>query len=418
MIPEYDESTDYHALPRLAWVVVVTPGDLAKTGHNIAQLSCYAARLGIPFYLEHRLMVDDRHFFTARHRSVAKYLRYYQWVFATDADIIVADSGRDVRDYLDDSLDAILNDLRYNEHCACAYFVRNSPGGWEFLRRWVGWADSGYHLNSDNGDLIEMISAGLRPGVPNSPDYSGRASIDDLRSHKEEGCINLDNSWTTYKKFLQCVQEQLRPWSHADDRVPFYDVNLWEFQSAYPTVMLRTWKRLSGFVRWVQPFEPKYDTYPWDLAALPGDMFLHGKHLHGWLNECSAPARIGRTLHRESCGVERSSSCSECPWRMLEKPWLKTRPPHTGPGVLTTEARMSAWRQTKDRDHVSSQHSRSDVRRGTDTLRKQCMKQQFCLAPCIGRLYTCGNISPHNRRLTAFLVDHVTVQGTREDGTG
>jgi hypothetical protein len=287
MIPEYDESTDYRALPRLAWVVVATPDALAKTGHNIAQLSCYAARLGIPFYLEHRLMVDDRHFFTARHRSVAKYLRYYQWVFATDADIIVADSEKDVRDYLDDSLDAILNDLRYNEHCACAYFVRNSPGGWEFLRRWVGWADDGYNLNSDNGDLIEMISAGLRPGVPNSPDYSGRASVDDLWKHKEEGCVNLDHNWNTYKKFLSCVQEQLRPWSHADDRVPFYDVKLWDFQSTYPTVMLRTWKRLSGFIRWVQPFEPKYDTYPWDLAALPGDMFLHGKQLHGWLNEDS-----------------------------------------------------------------------------------------------------------------------------------
>lgn len=286
MIPAYDETTNYHALPRIAWVVVATPKSLEKYGLNLAQLSCYAARLGVPFYLEHRLMIDDRHFFSARHRSVAKYLRYYQWVFATDADLIVANSTKDIRDYLDDTVDVMLNQLdRDKEVCACAFFIRNSPGGWEFLRRWLGWSDSGFHQNSDNGDLIEMIAAGLRPGLPNNEDYSGRAGLDTLKKNQGVGCVNLENNWDDYERFLDCVQALIEPRFHASDSAVTWDADLWEFLDNYPTATMRTWKPLSGFLRYAEPFESWFPHRPWDFAALPGDHFIHGKNLHSWMNE-------------------------------------------------------------------------------------------------------------------------------------
>ena len=118
LIPSFDDSIDTRQLPRLAWVIVVTPNHQDEYSAVLMATSCYCLRNNIPLFIEHHTMLDDRHFFTARHRSAAKYLRYYQWVLVTDADTMVADSSVDARVFLDDSVDVIMND-RSAPHPCC-----------------------------------------------------------------------------------------------------------------------------------------------------------------------------------------------------------------------------------------------------------------------------------------------------------
>lgn len=71
--------------------------------------------------------------------------------------MIAVDSTKKITDLLDDTADFIIQERPPEEACACFYLVKNSPGGWSFLQRWVAWADKGTRTNADNGDLQEMI---------------------------------------------------------------------------------------------------------------------------------------------------------------------------------------------------------------------------------------------------------------------
>ena len=110
IIPPFDASIDTRQLPRLGWVVVATPDAIKKYGNELLSLSCYCLRYNIPLHIEHHMLVDGKPFFVARHRSLAKYLRYYQNVIFTDADSIIVDSTIDVRKWLDDDVDVVMQD--------------------------------------------------------------------------------------------------------------------------------------------------------------------------------------------------------------------------------------------------------------------------------------------------------------------
>lgn len=283
VIPEFDPTVDVNRLPRLAWVVVATPDAIWKFGHLLNHLSCYCLRVGIPFYIEHHVMADDRHFFTARQRSVAKYLRYHQWVMVTDADTVVVDSSRDPREWLDDTVDTIFGDRRNFEICACAFFLRNSPGGWSFLRRWYSWADRHSNINWDNGDLNEMVVAGLNPGAPN--DAKG---ISRMEGHVDSGpntnCINDHQDWGPYNgDFLSCVRQALEGHRTADDSKAYWDAALWDWMDGVPSPKFRSYKVLAGFNRW--GWDPTHRVMPWDEVVLPSDFLITGKALEQHLNE-------------------------------------------------------------------------------------------------------------------------------------
>lgn len=164
LIPAY-QPVD-RVLPRLAWVVVATTDAIHEYRDQIMMMSCWASKQGIPFYLEPTILISNKNFMTARHANTAKHLRNYQWVVVTDADFLPVDSSGKLVDWLDDTVDMIIqqrtDDMTAVEVCACMYFVKNSPGGWAFLRRWVAWADDGSRLNADNGDLQEILVSRAR----------------------------------------------------------------------------------------------------------------------------------------------------------------------------------------------------------------------------------------------------------------
>lgn len=286
IIPPYDPAVDPSKLPRLAWVVIATPDAIATYGQELSALACYAERVGIPFFIEHHIMVSNRNFMTARHRSVAKHLRYHQWVLATDADVMVANSMHDPREFLDNAMDVIFNDRDNREVCACAYFVRNSPGGWAFLSRWMSWDDHGDRQNRDNGDLNEMVSAGLTPGRPNSADYSGRYSPDVPAAPTPEGatpCLNEEYGWPAYQQgLIKCLDTALTVQRYGDDSVPYWDATLWGWAEAVatlPAVAFRSYKAMSGFLRSIEGPSTKGIYAPYLLAGMPGDFLGSGKHL-------------------------------------------------------------------------------------------------------------------------------------------
>jgi hypothetical protein len=288
VIPPFDPSIDVSSLPRVAWVIVATPDAIAKYSHQLDQIACYCAKTGIPFHLEHSVFVDDRNFMTARHRSVAKYLRYYQWLMVTDADTIVADSSRDPREWLDDARDVIVNDRGNVEICACAFLIRNSPGGWSFLRRWFAWADNGPRFNYDNGDLNEMTLAGMKPGVPNNENYTGRFIGGSHAVNVSGGCVNSadEPDRDRYIEFLGCMDERLREPRMGDHRTPYWDATLWAWteNKALPKVSMRSYKPFAGFLR---AAEGKLAAEPWFNTSVPGDFLFGGKDLHVFIDEDS-----------------------------------------------------------------------------------------------------------------------------------
>lgn len=288
VIPPFDPSIDVLSLPRIAWVIVATPDVIGKYSHQLDQIACYCAKTGIPFHLEHSVFVDDKNFMTARHRSVAKYLRYYQWLMVTDADTIVADSSPDPREWLNNTQDVIVNDRGNAEICACAFFIRNSPGGWSFLRRWFAWADNGPRFNYDNGDLNEMILAGMKRGVPNNEDYTGRFIGGSQAANVSGSCVNSAGvlERNQYVEFLSCMDERLRETRMRDHRVPYWDATLWAWTNnkALPKVSLRSYKPFAGFLR---PAEGKRKGEPWLSASVPGDFLFGGKELHVFIDEDS-----------------------------------------------------------------------------------------------------------------------------------
>lgn len=280
VVPQFDSTIDVSQLQRVAWVVVVTPNVVAEHAQDLAHLSCYCARVGIPLHIEHLVMVTNLTPHTARHRSVAKYLRYYQWIVATDADTVILDSTRDPREFLDDSVDVIFNDRDNHEIASGAYMIRNSPGGWSFLRRWLAWADEGSRANRDNGDLLELVAAGMRPGIPNNADGTGRALRADIESnsHPEGTCIN--GAHEEYKAFIQCFNEQLSTHRYSDDTVRYWTTELWSWVRTLPPITFRSYKVNSGFFRNAEGLANWFNLKPWYLVAIDGDFLAGGKHLH------------------------------------------------------------------------------------------------------------------------------------------
>ncbi|WWD20948.1 hypothetical protein CI109_105426 [Kwoniella shandongensis] len=309
IIPPYSPHPDPRTLPLLAWVIIATPSAITKHGDLLTQIACYCLNKGIPFHLEHQVIVDDRHLVSGRHASVAKYLKRYQWVFASDADTLVADSSIDLRHWIDPTskgsknVDVIFNDRRNGEVCACAYFVKNSPGGWTFLRRWVAWADNGRHSTDwDNGDLGEMITAGLRRGLPNNRNYTGRITAAEEEGFWEhggdeqsDGCISKSGEvwgWPEYISiFIGCLKDFLHSYRTEDDRTPFWEVDLWSWTDVLPQTRMRTYKVLSGFNRWGLGEGTSERT--WDGVRLPGDFLISGKGLEKFVEADSASCMGG-----------------------------------------------------------------------------------------------------------------------------
>jgi len=296
LITTFDSSIDIARLPRVAWVIVATESEINLYGQQILQIQCYCARAGIAFIFEHFIMVDDRHFLSARHRTTAKYLRFYQWVIVTDADFVVLDSNHDIRKWLDDSVDMVLTDRENGEICGCGYMVKNSPGGWSFIQRWVSWADHGKaRMNQDNGDLIEMVHAGLVAGSPNNEDNSGRLPSPEKT---DVNCLNHDEDWDLYWEMNHCVGKRFNKLRGEDDKAMFWSATLWEWETRHPAPKIKVYKPFAGWLRSAGDSQGEWSGMAEKHVGVPGEFMGHGKRLERFLNIDSILC-TGKNWHNE-----------------------------------------------------------------------------------------------------------------------
>lgn len=255
-LTRFSPSPPPRTLTRLAWVVFVSPDHVNHYAETLQTLSCYAARHGISLYIDYKLHDSRQSTHVARHWNVAKYLRYHQWIIATDADIFLADSAKDIHSFIDkadrDGIDFVLPD-RNMEVCSCVYFVKNSPGGWHMLRQWLAWgASRSQTANWDNGDLLEMFAAATTEGSAilhpsglgrNTEEAIAVADIDN------RDCVNsrifTDDD---YGRFAGCV---VRTYFDAGRSTiptqPYWDTELFGWTNE--TVHIRVYREYGGLVR-------------------------------------------------------------------------------------------------------------------------------------------------------------------------
>eukprot|EP01040_Poterioochromonas_malhamensis_P011914 gene11914-12999_t len=144
----------------LGWVINSDANFIKTYQNDISAIACYCALYQIHFYLEPTLVdkEDIRDYQQVKLKNVMKYLKFHDWLFVTDADVIVGNYSKSIYDFIDDRYDVIFNDRDETlEVMAGNYFVKNSPDGFGFLWRWFNLAPTGWAFNTDNGDLQELL---------------------------------------------------------------------------------------------------------------------------------------------------------------------------------------------------------------------------------------------------------------------
>jgi hypothetical protein len=178
----------------------------------------------------------------------------------TDGDILIADSTKDPRDIIaqaTDDVDVIFSDRDSGEICACGYLIKNSPGGWSFLRRWISWSGepNGHNTNWDNGDLNELIFSGIRPGFPANQDGSSRltrAEIDALiptLTEEQKDCSNLDIKDHYYWVFRRCFIKAMSEYRLTEPWKPWWTIRIFEWSNVLPPTTVRVYREFGGFIR-------------------------------------------------------------------------------------------------------------------------------------------------------------------------
>lgn len=107
-------------LPRLGWVISVSPSYVGTYSKELSALACYGIwHQEVKIFIETEDLLDEqppRTFYAYRLGNLLKkYLDKFQWVVHTDVDIIIADYRRSPLEFLDDKFDVILQD-RYIEN--------------------------------------------------------------------------------------------------------------------------------------------------------------------------------------------------------------------------------------------------------------------------------------------------------------
>lgn len=270
-------------IAKIAWVISASVSGIDKYVNEISAINCYGALNNIPIFIEPLVFskASNRDYFQDRLNNVFKYLPHYEWLFVTDADIIVANYSKSLFEYVDindDSIDIILQ-FRDNIHEVWAgnYFIRNSPNGFDFLRRWLNISlnqkEGTIGLNSDNGDLLEIL------GQYKSNDFTTRPCVQYRYS---------DWEWLTYKlKFINCT---LGEWDSL--AIATWDRNKYAVTYGH----IKIYREYLGFARTFRYMTEDGSTAclmeDINCRVLRGDFILHGKELQNYLSvdyiACSA----------------------------------------------------------------------------------------------------------------------------------
>lgn len=242
---KFDPMTNISKLPRLAMVISLNNQMYCEYKEYLSAANCYAAKHGIPLYLETVQLQTDRHYFYSRSLHVQKYLQHYQWILHLDADIAFLNTTKSVLDVLDDTYDLMFAVRENGEVFNAAYFVKNSKFGFDFLDTWLELSDHGPTINFDNGDLLQTLVDYMTPSLS------------------------------------EAVREHRHPIKKTDDYISYTR----EFQRA-----IRAPEQNTDHIRIFFPHETFVRTYepawpiPYYSKLYEGDFIGHGKHIYNTLD--------------------------------------------------------------------------------------------------------------------------------------
>jgi len=153
-------------LPRLAVVTVAFGTSANNYRGELSAIACYCALHGLPFYVEHVQLQPDRYFSFSKTRAVMKYLPHFEWILYIDNDCVIVNRTRSLEEFIDDNYDLVLQkrDSNHEVHAA-VFFVKNSPYGWYFMRKWIALSDNGeapFNMG-DNAALVVLSLLELKP---------------------------------------------------------------------------------------------------------------------------------------------------------------------------------------------------------------------------------------------------------------
>ena len=258
----------------VAWLVSADSIAIDKYKVLISALNCYGAVHQLPIFVEPVLVQQtSRHYCQDRILNVLKYLPYFDWLFVSDADIIIANYSRSIFSYIDDAFDVILHERDNGiEVAAGTFFVRNSHGGRRFLDRWYSLSDQGnIMMNADNGDLQELLYQYTVRNFRERPCATGR---------NKTLFKSMGDAWKSYKiVFLNCTMQPIFNTRASQE----YEKNSY---SIIFEEKIKVFKEFRGFYRSLEG-DPllKNNCRKHDLICnfLEGDFILHGKALQHYL---------------------------------------------------------------------------------------------------------------------------------------
>lgn len=260
----------------LGWVINSDPSFIKTYQNEISAIACYCALYQIHFYLEPALVdkEDIRDYQQVKLKNVMKYLKFHDWLFVTDADVIVGNYSKSIYDFIDDRYDVIFNDRDETlEVMAGNYFVKNSPDGFGFLWRWFNLAPTGWAFNTDNGDLQELLQQYM------------------LNNFAIRPCQHMRNMRRYRRDFLPCVMKEII--AHRD--AEYVRTNYpYSYSLPPPGQFIKLYRGFLGFFRVIIGSDSCQGLNEFWCFFLYGDFLLHGKELYKYLPppfiSCDVPA--------------------------------------------------------------------------------------------------------------------------------
>jgi hypothetical protein len=268
----------------LGWIINADAKFIADYGHELSAIECYCAMYQIHFYLESILIdtTDHRDYQIVKLKNVMKYLKYHDWLFVTDADVMVLNYTQSIYDYIDERYDIIFHERSdYANHLeieAGNYFVKNSLKGIEFLQKWHGFSfqPGGSGLNLDNGDLQELLQQFIRNDYNSRPCFSIRTI-----------------SWEAYReRFLPCAMKEINEY-----KIQKFSSNPYYYFFPSPYEYVKILRAFMGFYHRLN-YQNSISCTPYDTTChfYYGDFLGHGKRLGLYLDSAFIKCDLDRMI--------------------------------------------------------------------------------------------------------------------------
>lgn len=257
---------------KLAWLITATDKSVQRYHRELSSINCYAAMHQIPIHIESHLVRASSHRDLCQNRiqNIVKYLKFYDWLFVSDADIIIANYSQSLKEYVDNDHHVILHTRDGGiEVTAGMFFIRNTYEGIRFVHEWYNISDDATYRNSDNGDLQEL----LHQYIVN--DYTTRRCL------TERKVSGKTFNWEHYiKHFLLCAMKPVRALFNEQSYIHHNYISINRDNKS----IIKIYREYMGYFRSFEGNALLSCTNNNLLCNfMNGDFILHGKDLYKYL---------------------------------------------------------------------------------------------------------------------------------------